>query len=76
MGCKWVPIEWLVVTLKWTPQRRHIVKAFPLLFILVGLASFMVWHVVYWLCTLAGVQHPEVVAWVLAVPLGTWVVFK
>ncbi len=51
-------------------------KPITILLILTVLASFMAWHVVHWLCLMQGIPAPGVVAWVLAVPIGAWLVFK
>jgi hypothetical protein len=50
--------------------------AMTIMLVLVALASFMAWHVVHWLCLMQGIPAPGLVAWVLAVPIGAWLVFK
>lgn len=47
-----------------------------LMLFLIACAVFMAWHVVHWLCLMQGIPEPGVVAWVLAVPIGAWLVFK
>lgn len=51
-------------------------KPIAIMLTLVALASFMAWHVVHWLCLMQGIPEPGLWAWVLAVPIGVWVVFK
>lgn len=43
---------------------------------LVVCASFLAWHVVHWVALMNHWPEPELIAWVLAAPIGVWLVFK
>lgn len=51
-------------------------KIFLVLLFLVVCGSYLSWHVVNYMCRVYQVQNPGVIAWLLALPIGTWLVLS
>jgi hypothetical protein len=51
-------------------------KVFLILLFLVVCGSYLSWHVVHYLCQVYQCRNPGVIAWLLAPPIGTWLVFS